>query len=228
MAVIILAVLLLAAEVGITYLSQRGMEKSICYQYTLPSNLEVRINSFPLLISLARNHLGELRFSWEGDLECMAAEGESVNVDYRARVDMYDVELNMTALLSGRLELKSISRIEADVFLDALELEGLLGLDTGTLRIENDGFFVYGGGEIIQYEVKASGKNGIVLNPRYISTDDEDSIGYPEAVLNAGPITLEFGAFPLEARIESARIDRGQLVLGIDIAMWDGYLQFLK
>ena len=116
--VIVLLALLLAAEVGVTILSQNGLEKAISSQYELPSSLRVSINSFPFLLSLARNHLAELQLTWEDELDYQVEEGALESMHYSGCVSLYDVELNMPSLLTGKLDVRDVSRMEATMAVD--------------------------------------------------------------------------------------------------------------
>ena len=136
--VIILVALLLGAEVGITLLSQHGMEKALSAQYELPSNLEVSINSFPYLISLFRNRLGELQLNWQGELQYGVDEGAAANLPYTCRVNLYDVELNMPSLLTGKLEIRDISRLKALIYLETADINEALGISEGGFFVQDD------------------------------------------------------------------------------------------
>ena len=221
---IVLLALLLAAEVGVTLLSQRGMERAMRSQYGLPPSLEVAINSFPFLVSLARNHLGELQLSWEGELVSRTEEGEEANPPYQGKVNLYDVELNMPALLRGRLEIRSISRSEACFFLDQESLGAAFGLDRGFLSFHNGGVFATFEGRRVEYEVEIVGDDTVALNPVSGSINDADMPHGPQPVIQPPRLRATFEGLPLGAALQSASLHGDRMAMRVSIPMWEGYM----
>lgn len=218
--VIILVALILAVEVGITLLSQHGMEKALSAQYELPSSLQVSINSFPYLVSLFRNHLGELQLSWQGELQYGVEEGAAANMPYACRVNLYDVELNMPSLLTGKLEIRNISRLKAFIYLETADINEALGISTGGFFVHDDVVFLLADGEKTQYKVKVTDDNTLSLEPimDYMHTggspaDNEHRVE-----------TVVFMSLPMDAKLSYASIEGERVVLSISIPVWEGYL----
>lgn len=223
-ALIAVVALLFFLEIGVTLLSQKGMERALRSQYDLPDSLEVSINSFPFIVSLARNHLGELTLDWEGELECTAEEGTAPLVPYQARVDLYDVELNMPSLLTGRLELREISRVKAFIFLDVKSLNEVFSLQDIELAVEGDELYgTTGGGEKAIYKVKVTDADTVTLTAEPASTSGEGFEKNPHVEVK----TMRILSLPMGARLQTASVDRGRLRLAISIPSWEGYLGFL-
>lgn len=214
------AALLLAAEVGVTLVSQYGMERALRSQYELPGNLEVSINSFPFLVSLARNHVSELRLDWQGEVKYQAAEGMLDGLPCRGGVSLYDVELDMPALLTGRLELKRILRQEAELSFSLADLGTAVGLQDGDLTVENAVLCAAGGGEKTQYEVKVAGDSALVLSPRNAYTPPAGSWSDPEE----GVKSIVFHSLPMGARLLNASLNGERVYVEISIPWWEGYL----
>lgn len=218
--VIFLLALLLLAEVGVTLLSQRGMERALRSQYELPDSLEVSINSFPYIVSLARNHLAEVRLEWSDKLMYQAGEGVLESVDYGGRVSLYDVELNMPSLLTGKLEMRHISRQNSRFFIEIEALNLILGLPQGSLKAENDRLYLSAHGKKAQYKVKVAGDNAIVVEP-YLGYMAGTASGiYPDPSLEA----IELTSLPMGAVLLNACINSGRVEIEISIPMWEGYL----
>ena len=217
---IILVALLLGAEVGVTLLSQHGMEKALSAQYELPSSLEVSINSFPYLISLFRNHLGELQLSWDGELQYGVEEGAAANMPYAGRVNLYDVELNMPSLLTAKLEIRNISRLKAFIYLETNDINEALGISNGGFFVQDDRVFLLADGEKTQYRVKVTDDHSLSLEPMMGYTHTEASSTNNEYRVE----TVVFKGFPMEAKLSYASIDGDRVVLSISIPMWEGYL----
>jgi hypothetical protein len=212
--------LLLVAEVGITLLSQHGMEKALSSQYELPSSLEVNINSFPYLLSLARNHMGEVQLSWKSELPYHVGEDAAGSMAYEGRVNLYDVELNMPSLLTGKLELRHISRQKATISMDLEELKRAFGFNSGTLFLEDDSLFMRAGGEKTRCKVKVVGDDGLTIEPYGASTDGSGSYLNPDCELE----TVEFPELPIGAILLNASLMGDRVILEISIPMWEGYL----
>jgi len=218
--VVMIMALLLAAEVGVTLLSQHGMERALRSQYELPESLEVSINSFPYLASLARNHISELQLAWEGDLRYQAVEGALASMAYTGNVNLYDVELNMPSLLTGKLEVREVSREKAAISIATPDLGVALGLSPGALASDDGKLFVSDGEKKTQYMVKVSGDNALTLQPFTGYMDSRDSGQNPDG----GAYTLVFHALPLDAELLNATIEGGDVVLEMSIPEWEGYL----
>jgi len=217
---IVLIALLLAVEVGITLLSQRGMEKALSSQYDIPPSLEVSINSFPYLISLFRNHLGELQLSWDGTVQYSVEEGAAANLPYEGRINLYDVELNMTSLLKGRLEIRDISRLKAYIYLDMADLNDVLGMPEGGFFIEDDRIYATIEGTKTQYKIKVTDENTVAIEPSSVSMPGE---GLSENTLSQVQ-TIRFYDLPMGSKLTLASIKGERVMLAISVPMWEGYL----
>ncbi|RJP31248.1 MAG: DUF2993 domain-containing protein [Actinobacteria bacterium] len=218
--VIVLLALLLAAEVGITLLSQHGMERALSSQYGLPSGLEVSINSFPYLISLARNHLGELQLTWEGELQYGVEEGAAAQIPYAGRVNLYDVELNMPSLLSGKLEIRDISRLKSSISLAIGDINQALGMPDEGFFVEDERLYMLSDGEKVQYKVKVIDEDTLSFVPVAVSTTAEGSSANDLYQVE----TILFYGLPMRSCIDLASVDGDRVVLEISIPMWEGYL----
>ena len=218
--IVTLLILLLAVEVGMTLLSQHGMERALRSQYELPPSLEVNINSFPYLLSLARNHMGEVRMSWKGGLQYEVDDGALESMPYEGTVDLYDVELDMPSLLRGRLEMRHISRQEATISIALESLNQALFMSGCSLEIENDKLYAWLDGEKTRCMVKVCGDNSLEISPYGAFTDSSGS--YQDS--DVGVETLEFDALPMGSILLNASTDRDTIVLEISIPMWEGYL----
>lgn len=217
---IVLIALLLAVEVGITLLSQRGMEKALSSQYDIPPSLEVSINSFPYLVSLFRNHLGELQLSWEGVVRCGVEEGTAENLPYVGRVNLYDVELKMTSLLTGKLEIREISRLQANISIDIEDLNAALGMPEGGFFIEDDRLYAVINGVKTQHRIKVTDENTVSIAPITPSTPGE---GLPLNGLSQVK-TMRFYDLPMGSKLTLASIEDVRVEFEISIPMWEGYL----
>jgi hypothetical protein len=215
-----LLALLLAAEVGVTLLSQHGMERALRSQYELPSSLEVSINSFPYLLSLARNHMGEVQLVWQAELQYQAGEGAIDSIPYEGRVNLYDVELSMPSLLTAKLEIRQISRQKAEISMDIESLNQALGIHAGALVVENDRLYMDVKGEKTQYKVKVIGDNALAIEPYFESMVASGLYSNPDY----GVETVEFISLSLSAILLNASINGGRVVVEISIPMWEGYL----
>jgi hypothetical protein len=221
---IILLALLLAAEMVVTFLSQRGMEKAIGSQYELPSSLKVSINSFPLILSLARNHMNELRLAWEGNLSCSYGEGVEEETAYKAQVDLYDVELEMPSLLGGRLEIREISRIKAEIFLDEAAVNEIIGDYIGPVLIDDGDIYFVQDGEKVRYKVKVVDGRTLAFYPQSDYINDSGSIDEAHPALEAVVKEVSLEGLPLDSELEKASSDRGMVILEISVPIWEGYM----
>lgn len=219
-----LLALLLAVEIGVTLLSEHGLEKVMRSQYGLPDNLKVSINSFPLAMSLLRNHLGEVQFSWEDELEFMAPTGTKTRAPYYGRVTVYDVELNMPSLLKGRLEIRKISRIKTSIAIDETPINHALGHENNFFIIENGRVYKLSDGNKIQYKVKVLGDYSLYVEPVNGSTSGEGSPQYPQSEVQVPQLVIEIDALPFGAKLESVSPEGDRLIFVISIPMWEGYL----
>lgn len=221
---VVFLALLLALEVGVTLLIQHGMERAMRSQYDLPSSLKVSINSFPLIVSLFRNHLGELRLSWEGDMESLAPGGEKTNPSYYGQVNLYDVELNMPSLLTGKLDIREISRIKAAITLDENSLNEALGRESGEIRIEDGEIFEVKDGQKIQYKVKVADDNTIAMEPYFGSISGVETSENTQGDVKAAPLEVELTGLPMNAALKRATSEGNKVVLEVSIPMWEGYI----
>ena len=218
--IVTLLALLLAVEVGLTLLSQHGMERALRSQYELPPSLEVNINSFPYLLSLARNHMGEVRMSWKGDLQYEVVDGALESIPYEGSVELYDVELDMPSLLTGRLEMKHISRQEATISIDLESLNQALATSGCSLELENERLYARFGGRKTRCMVKVSGDNSLEIAPYDAFSDSSGS--YQD--YDVGLETVIFEGLPMESILLNASTKPDMVVLEISIPMWEGYL----
>ncbi len=219
-AVAALLLLLLLAEVGVTLLSQWGMQKALRSQHGLPPSLEVSIDSFPCTLSLLRNHLAEVCLRWTHELALRSREGELASHDYACRVALYDVELNMASLLGGKLELKRVSRQEACIALKIEVLNDAIGLPAGTLVAENGRLYLLRGAEKTRCLVKVVADNALAVVPQegYIPATPSDTD--PDSALE----TLEFSPAPMGAVLLNASVSGGMVIIEISVPVWEGYL----
>ncbi|NPV58331.1 MAG: hypothetical protein HPY75_01560 [Actinobacteria bacterium] len=214
-----LIALLLAVEVGMTMLSQRGLAMALRGRYGLPEKLEARISSFPLLVSLVRNHLSELQLRWSGEL-AMDFDGSRDRVPYEGSARIYDAELDIPALLRGRLEFKSISRIEAAVAFEKDAVAMMMGVEERCLAFEDGRICVTEGGTKHKYRVKVLGERAIGLE------EITDSCGGKGSSYESKPCieTFEFNDIPMEGFFRTASVSGDRLSIEISIPMWEGYL----
>lgn len=217
---IVLIALLLAVEVGITLLSQRGMEKALSSQYELPPSLEVSINSFPYLVSLFRNHLGELQLNWEGAVKYGTEEGSAEILPYKGRVNLYDVELKMTSLLTGKLEIRDISRLKAYLYLDIEDLNAALAVPEKGFFIEDGRLFTVIDGVKTQARIKVTDESTVAIAPISVSITGEGLPVNGESEVK----TIRFYGLPMGSQLTLASIEGTGVVLEISIPMWEGYL----
>lgn len=217
-AVVTLMALLLAAEVGVTMLGQRGLAAALRSEYGLPDNLEARLNSFPLLVSLARNHLAELQLKWGGDLPVRLA-GEDLMVPYAGSASLYDVEIDMASLLRGRLELRSISRAETLLTIGGAGI-AVLGGSGGSIRIEEGRIYREREGEKIRCRVKVLDENTLALEEVGGYTAGSGSASGSKPYME----TYEIEGLPMEGRLRKASVSGESLVIEISIPKWEGFL----
>lgn len=215
-----LLALLLAVEVGVTLLSQHGMERALRSQYDLPSNLETNISSFPYLLSLVRNHMNEVRLAWCGDLPYQAVEGSVENISYEGVVSLYDVELSVPSLLRGRLEIRHVSRQKAAIWLDVESLSGAFGMSGGEMTIENGSIYLVSAGGKTKYRVKVTGDYTLSMEPYDTSMTGTGLYSNPDR----GVKTVVFHSLPLGAVLLNASVSGGRVLVEISIPMWEGYL----
>ena len=221
---VILLALLLAAEMVVTFLSQRGMEKAMSSQYELPSSMKVSINSFPLILSLARNHMGELRLAWQGNMSCRCGEGEEAETEYSAQVNLYDVELEMPSLLGGRLEIREISRMKAKIFLDEQAINDIAADHIGPVLIDDGDIYFVQDGEKVRYKVKVLDGKTLAFYPHSSYTSDSGLSDEANPTLEVGVTEVVLEDLPLGSRLEKASSDRGMVILEISVPMWEGYM----
>lgn len=222
---IIILVLLLTFEVGITVLSERGLAKAMRSQYGLPDTLKASINSFPLTTSMLRNHLGLLRLSWQGEIDAVTPSGKESKPPYNGQVSLYDVELNMSSLLRSRLEIRRISRIKAAIFLDPSSLNVALGYQYEQLKVEDGQIFESIWGQKVQYKVEILHGDTIWLKPLGLSINDSDSTQNPQSSMQPGLNMVILANLPLGARIQSASVRGNRVVFEIVTPMWEGYME---
>ncbi len=214
-----LIALLLALEVGMTMLSQRGLAMALRGRYGLPDNLEARINSFPLLVSLARNHIAELQLRWRGEL-ALDLEGSQEMLPCEGSARLYDVELDMPALLKGGLVLRGISRLQASVAMDKGAIAAMLGVEEEAISLESGRICLYSEGQ--EHKLRVKVKDGKTLAVEEVvgcgASSGSDSHGQPFVY------TFELSQIPMEGDLRTASVSGDRLVLEISIPMWEGFL----
>jgi len=215
----VLIALLLAVEVGLTMLSQRGLALALRGRYGLPRDLEARISSFPLLMSLARNHLAELQLSWSGTLT-MVHDGSEEEIPCSGSARLYDIELDLSSLLMGKLELRSISRLEAALSLDREAVARMLERGKDEVTLEEGRVCLLEGGAKRKLRVKVVDENAVALEESAPSTGGSGSGN----VYQPSVYTFDFNAVPLEAEFRTASVTGERLRIEISIPMWEGYL----
>jgi len=215
---------LLIVEMGVTLLGEQALKKALRSQYGLPSNLKVSINSFPLTLSLIRNHFGEVRIVWENDLAFMVSGSASTNAPYSGQVVVYDIELNITALMRGRIDIRRISRIKASVVFDEASINMAFGLNDQGLKIKDGEIFSDFGSVKTKYKVKASTDNTLVVEPQVGSSDGGDSAENPKLGVYIPPLEMKLYALPFDARLENVVVREDKVYLEISIPSWEGYL----
>lgn len=219
---VFLVALALGLEIALTYLSQRGMEKALCSQYGIPGDLEVRINSFPFIMSLVRNHLGEIQLNWRGEMHGSFRERD-VHFSYLCSVNLYDVELRMPSVLRGRLEIESLSRIRARLIVGLEDLKEIFGGDV-RLPSAGDTIEVHKNGDIFKYKVQVWGSKTLRFHPDDTSTSRASTpYNYEAGVKDCG-IELILSEFPIDFSLRKASATDERLVLEISIKCWEGYL----
>lgn len=221
---VILLALFLAVEIGITLFSERGLEKVMRSQYGLPSTLKVSINSFPLTLSLARNHLGEIRLSWDGDLYFTGPDGVETHAPYHGNVAVYDIELNMPSLLKGRLDIRKISRIKTMIVLDEASLNEAFGAHDRIFIVEEGEVFEIRNGIRIKYEVEVLDDTTMAIEPVLDSTNGVESSENTQPGVHPSPQLIKAEALPFQAGLQSITSEGDLLILEISIPEWEGYL----
>ncbi|MBC7254043.1 MAG: hypothetical protein H5T72_08755 [Actinobacteria bacterium] len=214
--------LALGLETAVTYLVQRGMEEALKRQYGLPEDLRARINSFPLVLSLARNRIRDLRLEWAGEASFRSEEG-STSVPYGCELRLCDMELDMPAVLQGRLEIRSLSRLLSSLSFELPELCPLLGVSF--ISDDGSGFIIAGRGtEEVKYEVHVSGSREIEFRPL---SSLMNSSGLPknyEPVIEGLRKTFILEGFPLEITLLTVEVEEGKLSMRMRVDEWEGYL----
>jgi hypothetical protein len=222
--IVIALVLLLAAEMGVTLFAEHGAERVLQSQYGMPPNLKVSINSFPLLVSLMRNHLGEIRITWNDDLYMFSSLGGETALPYLGQAVVDDVELDMPSLLRGRLDIKKISRIKAVISVEEASINQVFGNQNMIIDIQDGSLFVTYKGLKIQYEVKVADDNSLAVTPFPASTNGGDSAINPQSEVQPPSLVIKAYALPLDSKVESVRLEGDKFIMGISIPMWEGYL----
>jgi len=222
---VLLLALLLAFEVGVTFLSERGFQKALKSQYGMPDSLKVSINSFPLTLSLIRNHLGQLRMTWEGQVNTITPSGQEENPTYFGQINLYDVELNMPALLRTRLEIRQISRIKAAIILTEESLNLALGIQNDDIIVADGEIFKANTNPKVQYKLKVLNGDTLSLEPLSGSIGDSDYLQNPQPALQASSATATFGTLPLDGRLQRASIEGDKAVIDMAIPIWEGYIE---
>jgi hypothetical protein len=224
--VVILLALLLAFEVGVTVLSERGLQKALKNQYGMPDSLKVSINSFPLTLSLIRNHIGQLRLTWGDQVVVTNIDAQQSDITYYGQVNLYDVELDMPALIRTRIEIRQISHIDAAIILDDQALNAAFNLSNGGLVIDQDKIYLKNSNPQVQYKLKVTNGNRISLEPSSGSIGDSESSQNPQSGVQPASATVTLGKLPLDARLQSASVKANRVLVDVSIPIWEGYIKF--
>lgn len=221
-ALIFLTVVLLGAEVSLTLLSQWGMGKALSTQYGLPPHTLVRINSFPFLVSLMRNHLGEVRFFWDGVLVC-ASGADELRIGYEGEAVLRDVELRMSSIIRGNLDIVSISSAKVTV---SMSFDDMAVLFHEVGRDAESGDKAAGANYASEsnYQVKILDEHHIYLYRSEASTLNLDIAEKGETRIKEVGIQAELKDLPLGAFLKTASMDGEKLVLHLGVPGWQGYL----
>lgn len=218
----VLLALALGLEMSVTYLAQRGMEKALERQYNLNEGLRVRINSFPFIISLIKNRIRDLRLEWNGDLYLSTSQ-TTYPVFSSCVLRMNDVELDMSAILQGRLEIRSLSRSNSEFRIPLADLEPIIG--GVSLFSYEDGTI---GAEISQVkfkiEVYISGDNRLTFLPVLVSSGTSGKTGNIESYIKGLETTVSVEGFPMRFVLLAAWVEGDNLLVKVDVKEWEGYL----
>jgi len=218
----LVGVLALGLETAVTYLAQRGMEEALRRQYGLPEGLRARINSFPLVLSLARNRIRDLRLEWEGEASFRSAE-RSTTVPYGCQLRLCDMELDMPAVLRGRLEIRSLSRLLSSLSFELPDLCPLLG--ASLLSTDENGFIIARRGmEEVKYEVHVSGSRELEFRSLSASRNPSGSAGQDEPVIEGSSRVFALEGLPMEMTLLTAEVEGGKLSVRVKVDEWEGYL----
>ncbi|MBC7247741.1 MAG: DUF2993 domain-containing protein [Actinobacteria bacterium] len=220
-----LLALALLAEVALTVLVQRGMERALARRYGLPDDLEVAVGAFPFLVSLARERIGELRLSWRGECLLSHAGGESA-VTYHCVAYLYDVEVSFASLLRGDLQMRSLSRVDAHLDIPLTEAATLLGVDDVTVTGDGGLLVTSAEGGERRYGVRVIGDDGIAFSTDIDSGGPGGVSSEPVPQAQGGEPNFRLSGLPMEAKAVSATIDGDRIVIEISIPEWVSYLEY--
>jgi hypothetical protein len=136
---------------------------------------------------------------------------------------MCDVELDMPAVLRGRLELKSVSRLRSTLSFELADLGPLLG-KTAPFS-ESDGLItVKDGTARVKYKVNVMGGQNLYFQPVSASTGTSEHAGEYEPVIEGSVNTFTMEGFPMEFYLLAASVEGDRLVIRIGVEEWEGYL----
>ncbi len=219
-AAIALLVLMLGAEISLTLLSQRGLERALTTQYGLPPDTDVNISSFPFLMSFMRGRISELRISWNE--ECMLSSRDSRNpVGCRYTVFLHDVSLSLPSLFRGEFRLSSLSRMKASMEVDASLLVKAVNLGDLVSITDKDGITVSVGGIQHQYKVKITGSRDGVFYHREGSSGTVEGENGAEGGLEPDVVMFTVQNPSLGADLKSASICGSSVVFELSIPEWE-------
>lgn len=214
--------LALGLETAVTYLAQRGMEKALGRQYGLQDGLRVRINSFPLVVSLAKNRIRDLRLEWSGDLLLSSADF-TYPISSHCELRMNDVGLNMAAILGGRLEIRSLSRLSSTFRIPLAALEPILG--GVPCHCEADGSIgVEISGSIFKCKVYVSGEDRLTFRFSHMYTPTSGRVNESKPDIEGSEVTVAVEGFPMRFALLSASAEGDDLVVKVYVEEWEGYL----
>lgn len=219
----LLGVLVLGLETGLAYLSQRGMEEALERQYEWEDGLRVSINSFPLTVSLLRNHIRELRLDWSGEFSLASGESEH-RLPCALDIRMYDVELDMPAILRGRLYIRSLSRVTARMEVRLVDLGPLLGGKV-YLPADPDGcIYVLREGNEYKYQVKVKNYEELCFIYEGISTLGSGLSSEPEGLVKGFNECFQLKGLPVRFSLLTVEVDGDSLVMTLRVEEWRDYL----
>ncbi|MGQ9757635.1 MAG: LmeA family phospholipid-binding protein [Actinomycetota bacterium] len=215
----ILGAMVLGAETALTYLAQRGMEEAFEKQYGLEEDLRVAINSFPFIVSLARNHIRELRLEWRGEIHFVSGDVDHP-LPCSLEISMQDVELDMPSVLRGRLVIRSLSYLSSRLLIGIADLVPLLG---GGIAVPGgvEGSSYMATGEVdFEYKVEIYGDKSICFTPIMASTQAQRLPSKDQPSIEGMAKIYSLEGIPLRFSLLSAVLRGGFLDLKLDIKEW--------
>lgn len=215
----ILGAMVLGAETSVTYLAQSGMEEALERQYGLEEDLRVAINSFPFIVSLARNHIREIRVKWGGEIYFVSGDVDHP-LPCSLEIRMQDVELDMPSVLRGRLVIRSLSHLNSRLLIGIADLDPLLDGETAVPG-DVEGSSYMAKGEIdFEYKVEIYGEKSICFTPIIASTQNRSMPSKDQPSIEGMAKVYSLEGIPLRFSLLSAVLSGGFLDLKLDIKEW--------